>query len=94
MKNQYTLIIDNNNFLTQYIDILTASKELSGAAFKMYIYLCQEENNSEINFSPTKIKDDLGIAIGSIHNGFRQLFEKGYLEKIKDDIFIFHSTKK
>ena len=93
MVNQKMIQIDNDNFLTRYGDIMEASRVLSGAAFKLYIYFLQEENNTEISFRPAWIKELLGLSINSIHSGFGQLFEKGYLEKKSDNIFIFHAIK-
>lgn len=94
MKNQKTIQIDKGDFTTAYYDLLEASKNLSsGAAFRLYVYLCEEENGNEITFVPARIKEDLGISINSVQNGFSQLLEHGYLEKIKDNFFIFHSIK-
>ena len=93
MVNQKMIQIDNDNFSTRYGDIMEASRNLSGAAFKLYIYLLQEENNTEISYRPAWLKELLGLSINSIHSGFSQLFERGYLEKKSDDFFIFHAIK-
>ena len=93
MVNQKMIRIDNDNFLTRYGDIMEASRNLSGAAFKLYIYLLQEENNTEISFRPVWLKELLGLSINSIHSAFSQLLERDYLEKKSDGFFIFHAIK-
>lgn len=68
-------------YLAIYQDnIFDAMQELSGeAAIKVYIYLCSNQNNFNLDFSPKHCAMACGISENSARNATKQLIEKGYL---------------
>lgn len=70
-------------YLTAYIDtIQTASKNLPGNSFKLYIYLLSNVNNYTSAFSPKDMANKYGCSIDSAREAFKTLINKGYLTLI------------
>ena len=92
--NQNTFLINKEDvkresgksrpYLTAYIDtIQTASKNLTGNSFKLYIYLLSNSNNFTSAFSPKDVADKYGCSVDSAREAFKTLINKGYLTLIE-----------
>lgn len=61
-------------------DWMTASKNLTGTAFRVYLLLAQLPPNSEFEYSPSEIRDRGITSKSSAVRARRELEEKGYIE--------------
>lgn len=88
--NQNTIQIHRNDvekgsgktqlYLTAYhYSLLQAMKTLSGASFKVYMYLLFNKNNYYLDFAPAHIAKEVGISTDSARDALRRLKENGYL---------------
>lgn len=59
---------------------MTASKNLTGTAFRVYLLLAQLPPNSEFEYSPSEIRDRGITSKSSAVRARRELEEKGYIE--------------
>ena len=91
MENNYSIVIRKNRLKwLEWSEFTKACKNLTSSALKVYIFLCAEEDDSEVIYSPKKLQEDLGISTSSSHRAFSELREKGYLkEKGKNYYFFF-----
>lgn len=83
-------------YLNAYKDILEkAAKELSGNAFKLYIYLLSNNNNYSFGFSPKDVSERYGCSIDTVRNAFTILVNKGFLilDSESKARYIFRDTK-
>lgn len=60
-------------------DIEEASKQLSGTAFKLYIYFASNKNGYALEFWPVNIEKRTGVARASIYRALDELRTKGYV---------------
>lgn len=99
MNEQYStpqsITINKTPITSQFItlDIKTnrqAMQSLSGCAYKIYIYLC--ENKNTYKFSPSKktICTITGISPRSYTNAKNELLQKGYFIPTKDGNLLFN----
>lgn len=67
-------------YLNAYVDnIFQAAQDLSGTAFKVYIYLLANKNFYKLEYSPSHIHKILGISIESGRKALNELIEKKYI---------------
>lgn len=78
----------------EYVYIKEASKNLNGAAFKLYIYFSSFSNETEIIFSPSRYVKDFGGGLTSARRAFEELVEQKYLTLIKNNTFLFSRLTK
>lgn len=64
---------------------------LNGNAFKMYIYLCQNSDNTNILLSGTKFADALGISKRSYILAKQELIKRRYLIERPDGDYDFYN---
>jgi hypothetical protein len=69
-----------------------AMRNLSGVAYKMYIYLCQNRNNSTILLSGSKFSKISGASSRSYVLAKQELVEKRYLMPREDGDYDFYNT--
>jgi DNA-binding transcriptional regulator PaaX len=70
----------SNLYLKAYqSSLFQAMKTLSGATFKVYIYLLFNKNNYYLDFAPAHIAKEVGISTDSARDALRRLKENGYL---------------
>lgn len=70
----------SNLYLKAYQSSLyQAMKTLSGATFKVYIYLLFNKNNYHLDFAPAHVAKEVGISTDSARDALRRLKENGYL---------------
>lgn len=70
----------SNLYLKAYqSSLFQAMKTLSGATFKVYIYLLFNKNNYYLDFAPAHIAQEIGISADSARDALRRLKENGYL---------------
>lgn len=62
-------------------DCVKAGRELSGAAFNLYLYLAKNQDDYQFYFSPEHFRNMYGISDKTYRNARDKLFEKGYLKK-------------
>ena len=62
-----------------------ASQELSGTAFKVWIYLNANQKDFSCDFSPADIEAKTGVCISSVKNARAELCEKGFLVEGKSN---------
>lgn len=61
-----------------------AMHELTGSAFKLFMYLCSNKNDYHFALSPVAVGRSTGMSKGSYESAVRQLLEKGYLVHYHD----------
>ncbi len=67
-------------YLLAYVDIIEqASRQLSGNAFKLYIYLLTNNRYFQFGFSPKDIANRYGCSTDTIRDAFVTLVNKGFL---------------
>jgi DNA-binding MarR family transcriptional regulator len=71
-RNRVYLIIYRNN-------LTTAMKQLSGTAFKVYIYLASNQDGFTLGYSPQDISNETGISKDSARKALKEFEEKGFL---------------
>lgn len=88
MTNRYSILIkkSEDDWLT-WLYFTEASKALSGAAFKVYIYLYAGGSDDIIYYSPKRLQDDMGISNSSAHRAFNELVTNHYLTATKKENF-------
>lgn len=69
-----------------------AMRNLSGVAYKMYIYLCQNKNNSTILLSGSKFSKISGASARSYVLAKQELVEKRYLMLREDGDYDFYNS--
>ena len=81
-------------YLIAYRDnIEKAAKDLSGNAFKLYIYLLGNQEGYEFGFSPKDVGSRYGFSEDSARDAFKTLEKKGYLVEERNNIFTFNERK-
>lgn len=87
------------NFLQINTDEWTmASRKLKDCAFRMYMYMCNNQHGHRYGLSPTDVCQELGISERSYRNAVKELIENGYLveytgkTKLNYDYYMFYST--
>lgn len=69
-------------YMIAYTDLIEqASQDLSGAAFKVYIYMISNQDNYKFGCSPQNIADRYGLNIDTVKKSINKLIEKGYIVK-------------
>lgn len=88
--NQRTIVSDKTTvipstgkerpYLIAYVDIIEESaRQLSGNAFKLYIYLLSHNKNWKFGFSPKDVAERYGCSADTIRDSFTILVNKGFL---------------
>lgn len=81
-QNVYTIIAPKAvpPFLQIPIKYLTkASKDLSGAGFKLYIYFASNKSGFNLEMWPVDIEKNMGITRASIYRALEELRSKRYI---------------
>ena len=73
-------------------DITAAVKELSPSAFKLYLYLGQNQDNYRFGYSPKDFMMNYGVSESSAKRAKAELVEKGYIV-VKGNTFEFNTVK-
>ena len=69
-------------YMIAYTDLIEqASQDLSGAAFKVYIYLFSNQDNYKFGCSPQDISNRYGLNVDTVKKSINKLIEKGYIVK-------------
>ena len=77
----------------EFFNTLEASRSLTGAAFKVYVYLTMMGTQYDFKYSPKKLVEELGVSLSSVHNAFTELVAKKFLKERYENHYIFNSTK-
>lgn len=81
-KLYFTLDVKRSNY---------AMRNLSGSAYKMYIYLCQNRNNAFIFLSSSKFCETSGLSPRSYVLAKQELVKKRYLVLREDGDYDFYN---
>lgn len=68
-----------------------AMRKLSGSAYKMYVYLCQNRNDTSVLISSTKFCEDSGLSPRSYVLAKQELVEQRYLVLREDGDYDFYN---
>lgn len=69
-------------YMIAYTDLIEqASQDLSGGAFKVYIYMISNQDNYKFGCSPQDISNRYGLNVDTVKKAINKLIEKGYLVK-------------
>lgn len=72
-------------YLTAYRkNLVEAMNELSGTAFKVYVFLLCNANSYKLDFSPAHIAREIGISRDSARSALAEFERKGYLALVKN----------
>lgn len=71
-----------------------AMRSLSGCAYKIYVFLCENKDNYQFPLSKKIISSELGISERSYTNAKKELIEKGYLVKNESNNLDFYDEPK
>ena len=67
-------------FLCVYSDnLLSACRELSGSAFKTYVYLLTNRDGFGLEYSPTAISAATKLSLETIRRNFKEMEEKKFI---------------
>lgn len=81
-----------DRFVAIKTDVISAAMvNLDGeTAFKLFIYLCDNKNDFNLNFSPSHFCGFAGVSANSARTAFKQLIDKGYLIQKEDNRYEFN----
>ena len=65
-------------------NLVEAMNELSGTAFKVYVYLLCNVSSYKMEFSPAHIAREIGISRDSARSALAEFERKGYLYLVKN----------
>lgn len=93
--NQNTLTINreqvekgtgkNEPYLIAYKkNLVEAMNELTGTAFKVYVYLLCNINKYKMDYSPAYIAREIGISRDSARSALKEFERKGYMKLIRN----------
>jgi hypothetical protein len=68
-----------------------AARELTGAAFKLYIYLAANADGFDLALSKEDVMNCTGIKSDAYYDSFNLLVTKGYLVKVQGNIYNFYT---
>ena len=78
------------NFLGINNDVwMSAARDLSPHALKLYLYFANNANNYEFALSPAHIQEAIGMPRSTYHDQFKVLLAKGYLVQTSGNGFAF-----
>ena len=66
-----------------------AARELSGSAFKLYLYLAGNKDGFELALSQKAVEDTTGLSKNTYHRAVEELETKGYLSSTKGNVYVF-----
>lgn len=95
VANQKTIIINKHKVDKDFLqigreDLYTASKELSGAEFKLYIYLAANANGYRLVLSQAAFIEAMGVSRSSYYDALTALEKKGYLVHESSNTYHFY----
>lgn len=72
-------------------DWMEAARDLSGTAFKLYMYLAANADGFELALSRKDATNNVGISSCAYDDGIEALTKKGYLEKTGGNTYTFRT---
>lgn len=73
-------------------EIREAAKSLTPSAFKLYLYLVENEDGWEFVLSPKDFQNSYGLAESTYRKAKQELIDKGYIEEKPKNHFEFYSS--
>lgn len=81
-------------YLVAYRDnIEKAAQDLTGTAFKVYIYFLSNQEGFEFGYSPQDVANKYGCSADAARDAFNTLVKKGYLVEERHNVFTFNEKK-
>lgn len=75
----------NEPYLIAYKkNLVEAMNELTGTAFKVYVYLLCNINNYKMDYSPAYIAREIGISRDSARSALTEFEKKGYMKLVRN----------
>lgn len=69
--------------------VISAMKDLSNSAFKVYIYLVSNRDGYEFYLSPAAIHNETGVCIDTVRKALRELEAKEYIKLVETNQYEF-----
>lgn len=69
-----------------------AAKVLTPAAFKLYLYLAENDDGHVLGPSQRVVENEIGISKNSYYSAFSELIEKGYITKETGGLYRFSAN--
>ena len=69
-----------------------AARELSGSAFKLYLYLAGNKDGYVLALSQKVVEDMIGLSKNTYHQAVKELEAKGYLSCLKGNVYSFSTS--
>lgn len=69
-----------------------AARELTGSAFKLYLYLAGNRDGYDLALSQKAVEDATGLSKNTYHRAVEELETKGYLSFVKGNAYAFSTS--
>ena len=97
VPNQKVVIIQKNSYKSDFLQIgiaewQEASRVLSPAAFKLYLYLASNASGFKLALSQVAVENAVGISKSSYHRAVKELEEKRYLQLDRGNTYFFQCS--
>lgn len=97
VPNQKVVVIQKNSYKSDFLQIgisewQEASKVLSPAAFKLYLYLASNASGFRLALSQVAVENAIGISKSTYHRAVKELEEKRYLQLDCGNTYFFQCS--
>lgn len=69
-----------------------AARELSGSAFKLYLYLAGNKDGYDLALSQKAVENMIGLSKNTYHQAVKELEAKSYLSCVKGNVYVFSTS--
>lgn len=95
--NQKVIHIQKQKYVDNFLQVgndewQRAARELSGSAFKLYLYLCGNKDGYDLALSQKAVEDATGLSKNTYHRAVEELESNGYLSCVKGNVYAFSTT--
>lgn len=95
--NQKVIHIQKQRYIDNFLQVgndewQRAARELTGSAFKLYLYLAGNRDGYDLALSQKAVEDATGLSKNTYHRAVEELEAKGYLSFAKGNAYTFSTT--
>ena len=95
--NQKVIHIQKRTYEDNFLQVSNdewqrAARELSGSAFKLYLYLAGNKDGFDLALSQKAVEDTTGLSKNTYHRAVEELETKGYLSSTKGNVYVFSTS--
>lgn len=95
--NQKVIHIQKQKYVDNFLQVgndewQRAARELTGSAFKLYLYLAGNKDGYDLALSQKAVENATGLSKNTYHQAVKELSEKGYLSCMKGNVYAFSTT--